>query len=153
MSTPRSFIGLGAVNQSLFAIGGYDGEDYLRTVERYDTGANVWSTTAQLNAPRSCCGKQAMMVTMMIMMIMKLIRCCSAAALIDAKGDHAVIWASRILPSIIMILWYLPLPLPHPTRTARGGDPRWPFVRGRGLQHGPLPALGRGLRPQEQPLV
>eukprot|EP00952_Eustigmatos_sp_NYUAD-ZCMA_P006703 28725-Eustigmatos_ZCMA.PRE.1 len=30
MSTPRSFIGLGLVgSSSLYAIGGYDGEDYL----------------------------------------------------------------------------------------------------------------------------
>jgi len=56
MSTPRSFIGLGLESSSIYAIGGYDGEDYLQTVERYDPGRDVWSTVTPLNAPRSCCG-------------------------------------------------------------------------------------------------
>jgi N-acetylneuraminic acid mutarotase len=31
MSTPRSFIGLGVIgNDAVYAIGGYDGEDYLQ---------------------------------------------------------------------------------------------------------------------------
>jgi hypothetical protein len=30
MSTPRSFIGTGLIGDCVFAIGGYDGEDYLQ---------------------------------------------------------------------------------------------------------------------------
>ena len=49
MSTPRSFIGLGLINSSLLAIGGYDGEDYLQTVERYDGEHDSWTVVSPLN--------------------------------------------------------------------------------------------------------
>lgn len=45
MSTRRSSVGVGVVNNLLYAVGGYDGvsRQCLSTVERYNSVTNTWS--------------------------------------------------------------------------------------------------------------
>lgn len=40
----------------LYAVGGFDGERRLSSVERYDPEADTWSEVAPLNRPRSGAG-------------------------------------------------------------------------------------------------
>lgn len=48
--------GLVCVNSYLYAIGGYDGQNQLSTVERYNIARNVWEPRASMHHSRSAHG-------------------------------------------------------------------------------------------------
>lgn len=52
MSTPRRALATVALPDGIYAIGGYDGRKYLRTVERFDLGSKQWVPVSPLNHPR-----------------------------------------------------------------------------------------------------
>ena len=54
MNTGRWGVGVGVLNGKIFAVGGYNGRQYLSSVESYDPERNVWSNVADLSVPR--CG-------------------------------------------------------------------------------------------------
>lgn len=43
MSKPRCGVGVTVLGQYIYAVGGHDGQDYLKTVERFDTKTGIWS--------------------------------------------------------------------------------------------------------------
>ena len=45
--------GLTTIDQYIYAVGGYDSEHQLSTVERYDTETNVWEFITPMLRPRS----------------------------------------------------------------------------------------------------
>lgn len=47
------FLGVAAINQYIYVIGGYDGTRQLNTVERYDTENNTWEFMASMKIARS----------------------------------------------------------------------------------------------------
>lgn len=47
------FIGVAAINQYIYVVGGYDGASQLNTVERYDTEKGVWEFVASMKTARS----------------------------------------------------------------------------------------------------
>lgn len=53
LSIGRDSIGIALLGDSLFAVGGYDGAQYLKTVERYDAEKNEWIQMAPLNLSRA----------------------------------------------------------------------------------------------------
>lgn len=53
LSTGRDSIGVALLGDSLFAVGGYDGQNYLKTVEKYDAEKNEWIQVAPLNFSRA----------------------------------------------------------------------------------------------------
>lgn len=53
MSIGRDAIGVALLGDSLIAVGGYDGNQYLKTVEKYDSEKNEWSQLASLNYSRA----------------------------------------------------------------------------------------------------
>lgn len=53
MSVGRDAIGVGLLGDCLIAVGGYDGNQYLKTVEKYDPETNEWSQLASLNYNRA----------------------------------------------------------------------------------------------------
>ena len=59
MSTARIGCGVAVVENMLYAIGGFDGTNYLNTVERYDPAKNSWETVAAMSTPRRCPGAVA----------------------------------------------------------------------------------------------
>lgn len=52
MSTTRSRVGVAVVNGLLYAIGGYDGQSRLRTVEVYNPDTDTWTKVASMNTQR-----------------------------------------------------------------------------------------------------
>lgn len=52
MSTARSRVGVAVVNGLLYAIGGYDGQSRLSTVEVYNPETDTWSKVAGMNSQR-----------------------------------------------------------------------------------------------------
>lgn len=52
MSTARSRVGVAVVNGLLYAIGGYDGQSRLRTVEVYNPETDTWTKVASMNTQR-----------------------------------------------------------------------------------------------------
>ena len=46
MGTARYGLGLTALNNNLYAVGGYDGSNYLSSSERYDPDTNSWTAIA-----------------------------------------------------------------------------------------------------------
>ena len=50
------FAGLVCVNSHLYAIGGYDGQNQLCTVESYNTVRNIWEPRASMQHCRSAHG-------------------------------------------------------------------------------------------------
>lgn len=48
----RSGVGLAVVNGQLFAVGGFDGTTYLKTIEQYDAEANNWKLCGSMNFRR-----------------------------------------------------------------------------------------------------
>ena len=46
-------VGVAAFDQYVFAVGGYDGNHQLPTVERYDVETNQWDSISSMNRPRS----------------------------------------------------------------------------------------------------
>lgn len=53
LSVGRDLIGVTLLGNMLFAVGGYDGQQYLKIVEKYDAEKNEWIQTAPLNFCRS----------------------------------------------------------------------------------------------------
>jgi len=53
MRTARYGLAAAAINGKIYAIGGFDGRNYLNTVEVYDPGSNSWSTAASMPTARS----------------------------------------------------------------------------------------------------
>lgn len=53
LSIGRDSIGTALLGDTLFAVGGYDGQQYLKTVEKYDADKNEWIQAAPLNLSRA----------------------------------------------------------------------------------------------------
>lgn len=53
MNIGRDAIGVALLGDSLIAVGGYDGVQYLKTVEKYDAEKNEWTPLAPLNYNRA----------------------------------------------------------------------------------------------------
>lgn len=49
MSIRRDSVGVGILGDTLFAIGGYDGHNYLSLVEMYDPVCNKWKRVCVLS--------------------------------------------------------------------------------------------------------
>lgn len=49
----RDAIAVALLGDRLIAIGGYDGVQYLKTVEQYDPDTNEWTAVAPLNFNRA----------------------------------------------------------------------------------------------------
>ncbi|XP_053516599.1 kelch-like protein 17 isoform X4 [Artibeus jamaicensis] len=56
MSTRRARVGVAAVGNRLYAVGGYDGTSDLATVESYDPVTNTWQAEVSMGTRRSCLG-------------------------------------------------------------------------------------------------
>ena len=56
MNTNRIGVGCAVNNRLLFAVGGYDGQNRLRSVERYEPEKDEWTTVASMNTTRSGSG-------------------------------------------------------------------------------------------------
>ena len=52
MMSRRSGVGLAVVNGQLFAVGGFDGTTYLKTIEVFDAEANNWKLCGSMNFRR-----------------------------------------------------------------------------------------------------
>lgn len=52
MSTARSRVGVAVVHGLLYAIGGYDGQSRLKTVEVYNPETDTWTKVASMNTQR-----------------------------------------------------------------------------------------------------
>uniref|UniRef100_A0A8C5PLI8 Kelch like family member 4 n=1 Tax=Leptobrachium leishanense TaxID=445787 RepID=A0A8C5PLI8_9ANUR len=53
LSVPRDAVGVCALGDKLYAVGGYDGQTYLNTVESYDAQTNEWTQDISLNIGRA----------------------------------------------------------------------------------------------------
>lgn len=51
LSVPRDAVGVCLLGDRLYAVGGYDGQSYLNTVESYDAQNNEWTEVI----PKSSC--------------------------------------------------------------------------------------------------
>ncbi|CAB4054387.1 KLHL18 [Lepeophtheirus salmonis] len=60
MSMLRSRVGVSVMNNSLYAVGGYNGSDRLNTVEVFDAASKRWSKVADMNFKRSAVGAIAL---------------------------------------------------------------------------------------------
>ncbi|XP_040501502.1 kelch-like protein 17 isoform X1 [Ursus maritimus] len=60
MSTRRARVGVAAVGNRLYAVGGYDGTSDLATVESYDPVTNTWQPEVSMGTRRSCLGVAAL---------------------------------------------------------------------------------------------
>uniref|UniRef100_A0A8C4YUZ5 BTB domain-containing protein n=1 Tax=Gadus morhua TaxID=8049 RepID=A0A8C4YUZ5_GADMO len=56
MSTRRARVGVAAIGNRLYAVGGYDGTSDLATVESYDPVTNTWQPEVSMGTRRSCLG-------------------------------------------------------------------------------------------------
>ncbi|CAB1329607.1 unnamed protein product, partial [Coregonus sp. 'balchen'] len=56
MSTRRARVGVAAIGNKLYAVGGYDGTSDLATVESYDPVTNSWQPEVSMGTRRSCLG-------------------------------------------------------------------------------------------------
>ncbi|MED6234254.1 hypothetical protein ATANTOWER_025446 [Ataeniobius toweri] len=56
MRTARSRVGVAVVNGLLYAIGGYDGQSRLSTVEVYNPETDGWTRVSSMNSQRSAMG-------------------------------------------------------------------------------------------------
>lgn len=52
MNTPRSGVGVASLDGKLYAIGGYDGGNFLNTVEMFDPVARMWHRVASMHQVR-----------------------------------------------------------------------------------------------------
>lgn len=50
------FVGVVCMDNYLFAVGGYDGQTQLKTMERYTVARDVWEPMASMNHCRSAHG-------------------------------------------------------------------------------------------------
>uniref|UniRef100_A0A8C7Z1U5 Kelch-like family member 4 n=1 Tax=Oryzias sinensis TaxID=183150 RepID=A0A8C7Z1U5_9TELE len=53
LSVPRDAVGVCLLGDRLYAVGGYDGQSYLSTVESYDVQNNEWTEEVPLNIGRA----------------------------------------------------------------------------------------------------
>ncbi|XP_047210357.1 kelch-like protein 4 isoform X2 [Girardinichthys multiradiatus] len=53
LSIPRDAVGVCLLGDRLYAVGGYDGQSYLKTVESYDAQNNEWTEEVPLNIGRA----------------------------------------------------------------------------------------------------
>uniref|UniRef100_A0A672ZF07 Kelch-like protein 4 n=1 Tax=Sphaeramia orbicularis TaxID=375764 RepID=A0A672ZF07_9TELE len=53
LSVPRDAVGVCLLGDRLYAVGGYDGQSYLSTVESYDAQNNEWTEEVPLNIGRA----------------------------------------------------------------------------------------------------
>ncbi|NXH82142.1 KLHL1 protein, partial [Edolisoma coerulescens] len=53
LSMPRDAVGVCLLGDKLYAVGGYDGQSYLNTMEAYDPQTNEWTQMASLNIGRA----------------------------------------------------------------------------------------------------
>lgn len=53
MLNRRCRLGVATLNGKLYACGGYDGNQFLRSVEMYDPNKDVWKEVAPMNVKRS----------------------------------------------------------------------------------------------------
>lgn len=49
LSVPRDAVGVCLLGDRLYAVGGYDGQSYLNTVESYDAQNNEWTEVINQN--------------------------------------------------------------------------------------------------------
>jgi len=56
MSKRRCGVGVGVLNQQIYAIGGHDGQSYLNTVERFDPITNQWHSDVAPTTTRTSVG-------------------------------------------------------------------------------------------------
>ncbi|KAJ8371039.1 hypothetical protein SKAU_G00110670 [Synaphobranchus kaupii] len=56
MSTRRARVGVAAIGNKLYAVGGYDGTTDLATVESYEPVPNSWQVEVSMGTRRSCLG-------------------------------------------------------------------------------------------------
>lgn len=59
MTTARSRVGVAVVNGLLYAIGGYDGQRRLSTVEAYNPETDTWTRVGSMNSKRRYSGGYA----------------------------------------------------------------------------------------------
>ena len=52
LNVPRRALAAVTLPDGIYAIGGFDGENYLSTVERYDDSLNEWVFVSSMNYPR-----------------------------------------------------------------------------------------------------
>ncbi len=57
MNSRRIGVGLTCVNRLLFAVGGFDGQNRLASVEMYDPESDEWKNVAPMKTTRSGAGK------------------------------------------------------------------------------------------------
>ena len=57
MGTRRIGVGVAVVNRLLYAVGGFDGQKRLNSVECYTPETNSWHFVASMNTTRSGAGK------------------------------------------------------------------------------------------------
>lgn len=57
MSAQRIGVGCAVLNRLLFAVGGFDGQNRLSSVECYNPESDEWHTVAPMNTMRSGAGK------------------------------------------------------------------------------------------------
>lgn len=57
MAYKRLGVGVAVVNRLLYVIGGFDGQERLRTVECYHPENNAWSLVTPMNVGRSGAGE------------------------------------------------------------------------------------------------
>lgn len=50
LSMPRDAVGVCLLGDRLYAVGGYDGQTYLNTMESYDPQTNEWTQVRPLQA-------------------------------------------------------------------------------------------------------
>ena len=60
MSMLRSRVGVAVMQNRLYAIGGYNGQERLNTVEVFDAVTKRWSKVAAMNCKRSAVGAVAL---------------------------------------------------------------------------------------------
>ncbi|XP_046846951.1 kelch-like protein 18 [Xenia sp. Carnegie-2017] len=60
MLTLRTRVGVAVLDNKLYALGGYDGNDRLSTVEFFDAEENIWCRTSSMNTRRSALGASAL---------------------------------------------------------------------------------------------
>ena len=53
MLSKRCRLGVAALHGKIFAVGGYDGSSFLKSVEVFDPISNKWSMVAPMNVTRS----------------------------------------------------------------------------------------------------
>ena len=49
LSVPRDAVGVCLLGDRLYAVGGYDGQSYLNSVESYDAQNNEWTEVTLIN--------------------------------------------------------------------------------------------------------